>query len=64
MKLPGLASPLTRMALLMLAVGMLDMLVVLCMSKPLPLAAIIPCLLPLLTVPIVIMPMLRAKKQG
>jgi hypothetical protein len=63
-KMPGLDSPAVRIALLILAVGVLECGVILCLKKPLPLAAIIPCLLPILSVPVVIMPMQRAKKKS
>ncbi len=53
---------LSRMAAIMLAGGMADGLVVWLAPHPLPWAAMIPALIPLMTVIFVVIPMRRAEK--
>ncbi len=52
-----------RMATVLVGVGALDAAVVLVVPRPLPWAAIIPALIPLLTAVLVIIPMLNDRKR-
>ena len=55
---------LVRMMLILLLVGAAEILVVLFVPRPLPLVALIPVLIPLLTTFLIILPMARAEKPA
>jgi hypothetical protein len=52
----------SRLAAILLGVGLIDALVVLLAPRPLPWAAVIPGLIPLLTSVLIIIPMMQEKK--
>jgi len=55
---------LVRMMLILLLVAVTEILVVLFVPRPLPLVALIPVLIPLLTTFLIILPMARAEKPA
>jgi hypothetical protein len=53
-----------RMMLILLLVGVAEILVVLCVPRPLPWVALIPVLIPLFTTFLIILPMARAERPA
>jgi len=64
MKLSANQSTYARFSILIVAVAALNGSYVLFAAHPLPLAAIVACLIPILVVPVVIMPMRKSRSRS